>query len=48
MWCGDGLFTHATIITMEAGLTTPDDHIDAIRRFRHVADDLSYGSSTPA
>jgi len=30
--------THATVMTMQAGLATPGDHIDAIRRFKEVAD----------
>jgi hypothetical protein len=28
--------THLTVNTMNAGLATPQDHIDAIRRFREA------------
>jgi len=30
--------THLTFNTMRAGLSSPDAHIDAIRRFKEAAD----------
>ena len=30
--------THVTLNTMDAGLETPDDHLDAIRRFKAALD----------
>ena len=32
--------THLTINTMKAGLTTPADHIDAIRRFKEATGEM--------
>jgi probable F420-dependent oxidoreductase len=43
-WGGEA-FTHLSFVTMETGFTTPDAHIDAIRRFMRVADDLGYGEA---
>ena len=43
-WCGDGLFTHASIVTMETGFASPAEHIDAIRRFKRIAEDLGFGA----
>jgi probable F420-dependent oxidoreductase len=39
-WVECGLVTHVTFVTLETGFTRPSEHIDAIGRFRRIAEEL--------
>jgi probable F420-dependent oxidoreductase len=39
-WVGSGMATHVTFSTLESGFASPQEHLDAITRFRKIADDL--------
>jgi probable F420-dependent oxidoreductase len=39
-WAATGVVSHVSVITMGAGLDSPQQHIDIIRRYKKVADEV--------
>jgi hypothetical protein len=44
-WVESGMVTHVTFSTLETGFASPQEHLDAITRFRGLADEFGLTSA---